>query len=191
MDIPENYGIVAFKHVLDTTGEESSVTAGFHNTSIDDALTIATFMANNWTASFDHTYLSNEYTFVGAYVIINIGGVEQAAQFDVNEAGTRSSAVPSPACALCVKKQTSYAGKRYRGRFFLPAGWLTEAELSPAGVIDTSWLTPIQGFCDDLLTAMSGDGYPMYLLHTDGGTPTPVNALLARNKVRTQRRRQR
>jgi len=191
MIIPDNFGIVAWKFSLDSTGDEFTTTAGFHNTSVDDAETIAPFMMNNWTASFPAAKLSNEYTFVGAYVIISIGGVEQASQYNGNEAGTRSSAVPSPAVALCVKKQTSYAGKRYRGRMFLPAGYTTEAETSPAGVIDPSWLGPIQDCCDDLLTAMSGDGYPMYLLHTDGGTPTPVNQLIARNKVRTQRRRQR
>jgi len=187
MLIPDNYGIVAFYHLLGT--ERMVTTCGFHNTPIDDAITIAAALNTLWGGSMSDL-LSDQYTQEGTYVLLSIGGVEQSAFDPDGGAGAVAGAPPSPAISVGVKKQTSYAGKKYRGRFYLPAGYLTEAGIDAAGVIDSSKVSALQGGMDDVRTGMNSLGYPMYLLHSDATAPTPVNALLVRPNVRTQRRRQ-
>ena len=96
----------------------------------------------------------------------------------------------SPAVTVCVTKQTSYAGKKYRGRMYLPAAYLSEANVNAAGIIDGATYSSLQDQVSGLLADMNTAGLPMYLLHSDATDPTPVNDLLPRLSVRTQRRRQ-
>lgn len=190
MLIPDNYGVAAFHHTLGATGELMVTTVGFHNTPIDDALTIATALNTVWGSDMTDL-LSDQYTNDGCYVLISIGGVQQSAFFPDGTAGAITLGPVSPAVSVGVKKATSYAGKHYRGRFYLPAGYLPEAHVTAAGVIDGTDVTNLQAAMTNVKNDMNSAGYPMYLLHHDATAPTPINELIVRNQVRTQRRRQR
>jgi len=190
MEIPDNYGSVAFHHTLAATGELNVTTVGFHNTPIDDAATVAGTLATIWDNDMT-AGLSDQWTFDGAYVLLSIGGVMQSAFGTVNNPGAVAGAPPSPAIAVGIKKETSYAGKKYRGRFYLPAGFLLEGHISAGGIIDAADVTDIQTQIDNVKADMNAGGYPMYLLHNDATAPTPIDAVIVRSAVRTQRRRQR
>lgn len=191
MTPPENYGVAAFKFTLDSTDQEFVTTCGFHNTALADADTIAGEMVVAWDAAFTDDLLSNLYTFTSVYVIIGIGGVLQSAEAPANVVGTETGAPVSPAVAVGIKKQTSYAGKHYRGRMYLPAGYLAEAAVSSAGIITGGDVTALQTAIDNFKAFAAANDCPLYLLHEDPLIdPTPINAFIVRNSVRTQRRRQ-
>jgi hypothetical protein len=192
MSIPANYGVVTFKEELIATGEVMNWTMGFHNTPLDTADVIGPIMSGNvYMVAFPNAVRIDQYAYVGCNVLINIGGVMQSFDDAQDEVGTVAAAPVSPAIAVGVKKQTSYAGKKYRGRFYLPPAHLGESSVNAGGVIDGTTLGNIQDNCDDVLTQMTTEAYPAYLLHGDATAPTPINALIVRSNVRTQRRRQR
>jgi len=191
MVIPENYGEASAIYEYLDTGERMTTSFGFHNTPIDDAITIANQLTADWSSAFTVSTFLDSYRYVGMYVLIRIGGVLQSFQTSDNLDGDVSAEPVSPAIAVGVKKQTSYAGKKYRGRMYLCPAHISEANVNGAGVIDGATVSALQGKMDTILANVNADGYPMYLLHSDATDPTPVEALIVRDNVRTQRRRQR
>jgi len=190
MVIPEGFGegIAVYEYI--DTGERMTTSFGFHNVPTEDATTNSINLSVSWRSFFTAATTLDSYRFVGMYVIEMIGGVLQSAQTADNTDGTVNAEPVSPAVAVGVKKQTSYAGKKYRGRMYLPPAFLSEANVNGAGVIDGATITGLQSRCDDFLADMNSIDLPMYLLHSDATTPTPVNDLIVRDNVRTQRRRQ-
>lgn len=190
MIVPEGYGLAVIKYEYIDTGEVMTTTFGFKNNPTDDAITCAEFISESWTAGFTAATTLDSYRFLGVYVLIGIGGVHQAAETADNIDGTVAAAPVSPAVAVGVKKQTSFVGKKYRGRMYLPPAVLSEVNVNGAGVIDGATVTSIQGKLDNFKDVMELEDFPLVLLHTDATTPTPINALFVRDNVRTQRRRQ-
>jgi len=190
MTLPDNYGIATFKFEITASGSQSVVTMGFHNTPLDDASTIADTLGAVWDAEMTGSLLCNTYTFVSCYVLLSIGGVEQSGESPVGTVGSNTSDPSTPATAVGVKKVTSYAGKKYRGRMYLPAGYVSENHVGADGNIGSTEVSALQGAMDNVLAGFSANSYPAYLLHTDATAPTPISSLIVRNHVRTQRRRQ-
>ena|SRR5690349_21378239 len=190
MVIPENYGEAIAVYEYIDTGERMTTSMGFHNTPVEDATVNAINLSTAWRGIWTAATTLDSYRFVGMYVLEMIGGVLQSSQTADNTDGTVNAEPVSPAVAVGVKKQTSYAGKKYRGRMYLPPAFLSEANVNGAGVIDGSTITGLQSRADDWLAEMNSIGLPMYLLHSDATTPTPVTDLIVRDNVRTQRRRQ-
>lgn len=191
MTIPDNYASVA--HVFDCSATDAPMTTthGIHNTGIATAEELSDLLGTVWTNDCCGSSLSDTYTYVGAYVLLNIGGVMQSALVPKNSVGTQTATAPSPAVSVGVKKNTTYAGKKYRGRMYLPAGYLTEATVSNGGVITSGTVDDIQTIMDNYLADINAGDAPMYLLHGSGLIdPTPVSFLTVRGNVRTQRRRQ-
>jgi len=190
MIIPENYGVAVPVYEFIDTGERMTFSMGFHNTGINDATDNSIQLSVSWRGIFTASTFLDAYRFVGMYVLEMIGGVLQSAQTADNLDGDISAEPVSPAVSVGVKKQTSYAGKKYRGRMYLPPAFLSEANVNGAGVIDGATITGLQSNMDDWLAEMNDVGLPMYLLHSDATVPTKVDDLIVRDNVRTQRRRQ-
>jgi len=190
MEIPENYGQATFIYEFIDTGEKMTTSVGFENTALQDAITLANSISTVWAGEFTPSTTLDSYRYNGCYVIIGIGGVLQSAQSIDDADGTVNAAPVSPAVSIGVKKQTSYAGKKYRGRMYLSPAHLSEANVNGAGVIDGATVSALQGLLDNFYSGMIANDTPCVLLHSDATTPTPINAFLVRDNVRTQRRRQ-
>lgn len=97
-------------------------------------------------------------------------------------------------CAILVRKRTDLAGRRGRGRMYVPG--LSEAAVSPTGVIESEWLAGLQTRADNFLEALqlTVGINDMVILHRSEGAgtepaPTPVLSLVVDERIATQRQR--
>jgi hypothetical protein len=112
--------------------------------------------------------------------------------------GTSTGAMLPQNCAALYDKVTARAGRRGRGRFFMPS-ILQEGDVSDVGVLQGTTQADLQlqatAFLDGLADIGPGPATPMVLLHNAGvgtvlvTTPDPVTALRVQNTISTQRRR--
>jgi len=189
-EIPENYGQAVVKYEYIDTGEIMTTTFGFHNLPLNVASDNAAFISEAWLEGFTAATTLDSYRYVGVYVLEGIGGVLQSGETADNVDGTVDAEPVSPAVAVGVKKITTYAGKKYRGRMYLPPAVLSEDNVNGAGVIDGATVASLQTKLDNFRNALADLELNMMLLHNDATTPTEVIDLLVRDNVRTQRRRQ-
>lgn len=111
-------------------------------------------------------------------------------------AGGASSAQTPPNTAVLVEKVTTARGPRGRGRVFL-AGYIPEAEVNDAGVIDPATVASIQSNVTDFYTniLISGEVEDFVIIQNAEGSSSPldpppvVTALQVDSVVATQRGR--
>jgi len=102
--------------------------------------------------------------------------------------GVAESSLPSSSCAV-VKKRTTLAGRKYRGRIF-QAGIPITMESDSA--ITGGYAASLQAAWVDTFTTVSSGGYTFVpvLWHKASNTTTDVQSLLATLPLRVQRRRE-
>jgi len=188
--IPDGYGIATIKVIRVADSVLESTTCGFKNNAGDSAPANATAIASAWLARFSAAETLDSYTFEGVNVLQVRSGVEESGEHVSATAGTLNADPVSPAVAVRITKQTLRAGRKYRGRMYLPPAYLAEANVDGGGIIDSATVASIQSN----ITAFQGDlaaiDLPAYLLHADLSTPTAIFSFEVRNSVGTQRRRQ-
>lgn len=110
--------------------------------------------------------------------------------------GSRTSqSITPPQTTYLLRKSTAFAGRRFRGRMYLP--FVAELGTQQTGQLEASELTILTARAAALSTAFVGGGTGsggMYLLHSESPlsatpAPTPITALSAQSFVATQRRR--
>lgn len=108
------------------------------------------------------------------------------------------SAAPLPQnCSWLIRKRTSAAGRRGRGRMYLPG--VAEGVVDPVGQIDSGEVATTQTWADNwldelLVPTLGGPALPPVVLHRSEGIgveppPTPITALQVDDRIATQRRR--
>lgn len=114
---------------------------------------------------------------------------------NVNLPGTSTAEMLPQNCAALYDKQTARAGRRGRGRMFIP-NVLKETTVNEVGVMTPASLTDLQGQASQLLLQLAsstgGVETPMVLLHNTGpGSTDPdlVTGLQVQQVISTQRRR--
>lgn len=157
-------------------------------------------MANNVALSWQDTFnLSLRTTTTNTAVVLRIGqdgGPPIIFRKNVSGPGTSETDKLPQNCALLVTKQTAVAGRRGKGRFFIP-GIINEENCSDVGILSSDEVSDRQDNADAFLTeladgALDLPGTPMVVLHNAGPgliDPTPVTALAVSNLLATQRRR--
>lgn len=107
-------------------------------------------------------------------------------------AGTIAANSPCPAnCAVLVQKRTNLAGRRNRGRMYVPLFLLGETSVDALGNITAGDVTTIQGWFNDLLVQWTTDDVTPLIFHEDGGVPTQIQSFTVSSRIATQRRRMR
>lgn len=190
--MPDGFGVVTIKFEP-IGGQGPRVITWAYD--IDDQTSVEAELATietNWILAFPVSMLSDDWRYLGASLIRQTTTALQSADQAAAIAGTRAVAAPSPAVSLGITKNTAQAGRAFRGRVYLPAGFLSEADVDEYGAIDSTWVSTVQDAADDWKANMASDNRFLRLLHNDAMiAPTAVSALVARPYVRTQRRRQR
>jgi hypothetical protein len=100
-------------------------------------------------------------------------------------------------CALLVRKRTGLAGRKGRGRMFIP-NVLSDSVVNSVGVIEAATVSAFQDLADAFLIGLASatepfaEDCPMVLLHTAAQPPedlTLVTSLNVDSTISTQRRR--
>jgi hypothetical protein len=142
--------------------------------------------------------VSNQYTFIGVTLYVGQDGGPPAIYESTapSQAGGDTAATLPQNCAYLLRKRTSAAGRRGRGRMYIPG--VSEPEVDALGVIDGTWLTTIQASADGWLAQLGVGGVtgplPPVILHREEGIgveppPTPVTVLEFAERIATQRQR--
>ena len=106
---------------------------------------------------------------------------------EANGAGAHDSGQISPNVALLVRKNTAFAGRSARGRWYLP--FINESDVDGNGAIGSSFRGGVTGLMTTMLSDLDGGPGPLVLLHADGSTPFNVLSMAAQPLAATQRRR--
>lgn len=185
--------------VLQQTGDSApfNVTLGFTATDLTHAQGFINQMNLSWGTRLKSSTTTN-ITLVETNGLW-FDGTNEHSLFDAaGVAGTGGTGVLPSNCALLVGKDTSYAGRKYRGRMYWPS-MLASGSVDPNGNVDATVLATLQGHFTDLFADLQLDPSAVPVLLHDkitGGvldtTPaTPLTAFTVRNKIGTQRRRMR
>lgn len=98
--------------------------------------------------------------------------------------------------AILVRKRTDAAGRRGRGRLYIPE--VSESDVDNVGNLSSTYRSAWQTRATALLANLSDSAFdgvlPMVVLHRSEGAgvepaPTPVTALVVETRIATQRRR--
>jgi hypothetical protein len=189
--IPSGYGKATL--IWDHTGDPLPYTIDFGY--VDDgtktAIQQATDISNAWVTNYSAAAnMTVGYTFRGVHTVLNRSGVLHEGDYLPNVVGTYNVSPPPQNVALLVQKLTGLAGRKYRGRAYLPPCYIDRAGVSDIGVVLAATRTTLNGRLALFLAALLTASNQMFILHSDGVTiPTQVTALNLETVVATQRRR--
>jgi len=201
--IPTGYALAGIRLALVADPEEMLAT---FTVKLSGASTDPTEMASDvfaaWLDAIPANQLGNAWSLRG--IIFRQGplGEGPVAELSGVTDGTATGAMLPQNCALLIRKNTAFSGRRNRGRFFLPSGYLPEGSVDGNGMLSSTQLSGWQGLANTLLenltTAVSPNLDGMYVSHymsagqdPDDFQPTPVTSLSVQSQIATQRRRMR
>lgn len=159
----------------------------------DSPNTLLTAFAANWMSE-----MSNQYKLVSCTSYVGQDGGSPAVYVSTlgPYPGENSGSVVPQNTAYLIRKRTDVAGKRGRGRFYLPG--VRESVVDQAGNVHPDQVTAINlaasNWYDDLTSSPGLTYYPPYVLHRSEGigiepAPSAITSFRCENIVATQRRR--
>jgi len=163
---------------------------------LDDAVEpnlLATELSTAFTTGYGMSNVYSNWTFHGVYVEVGNDGPDLSGEFDPAAPGTAGSgAFPPMNTSLIWKKKTSFAGRKYRGRIYVPTISLVEGDVDSVGNIDTTVQGVVAGNFNDFLSQIATEVPELnglFLLHEGATAPTQVVDWILESMVATQRRR--
>jgi hypothetical protein len=178
--IPSGYSQVAFKWSL--LGDPQPIVCTFGMSGEVTGPDLEN-ICDDWLAVFPATTMSSSYTFMGASSTTGPSGSGE--QYDAARSviGSVGTSPPASNSALGVRKNTSRGGRKGKGRWFLPAGYLVESDIDALGNISAAVVNGLQTKINTFGNTIVSDG-PMVLLHADPSeSPTPVNSMTVVRKI--------
>lgn len=187
---PPGFALVAYKWSLSGDNQDMVSTVGVDLNANNQSLQAqADALADKFTAGFGAAEFMTGWTYKGVTLRVGQpGGGTAVAEAPRNVAGTFNAETPPQNCSLLIKKLTAVAGRRNRGRMYLPPFCITESAVTKNGQILAQNVTDIQTNLNQWL----GSDFAWVLLHGDLPAPlapTPISAFVLDNVIATQRRR--
>ena len=190
--IPAGYARVTQFFSVPGTAGPAMVTFGCHPGNGDNPNDLASDIRGFFVARLGPTITNT--TFIDqTSVLYNDAGTFLVGQATGLDNGSLSGAALPPQNAIIAKKLTGLAGRRFRGRWYIPG--LQESDVDEKGFISStrraSLDTAVGNIVSDLIARTPTS--PMVLLHAPGQSATPsptvVNATIVEQLIATQRRR--
>ena len=168
--IPAGFNQCYAKFSLAGHSRQAEITCGFSN-----GVHTATQMAAAWvfslstggaTLPFNVANMGTHWTlFEVGCLMTPITGPQTNAVLPQTLTGTATINHPSPNVAVNVKKDTTFAGPRFRGRFSCPPANLAESDITDTGVIGAGPLAGFQSWWSAVYSGLVAGGYLPFLLH--------------------------
>ncbi len=196
LQIPAGFGQVIHSLLLTGDPEPMAVTYGVQMEG--QAPTDAQDTVGDLHAAFASTMLTIPHQVYSLrqtelrYVVAELGPVQVALAVDIVTAGGTGSPLPQNSAVLFHKRSAS-AGRRNRGRFYLPG--MSEGAVDATGRLAAADVTAFNNIAANFLAGVraSGSVAEMVILHSLGisptGPPAVVTSLLTDPVIATQRRR--
>jgi hypothetical protein len=190
--IPAGFGQIAYRFSLTNDPDEMIVTVGVNVLfGAPGPQETVDLKADQFMAGFTAAGLYVGWTFLGCVLRTdNSGGGSAIFEAPRNMTGTAVGETPPQNCCVLVRKNTAGAGRRNRGRMYLPPFGLAEGDVSKSGMISSALVPTLQS---QVTNGFMGDD--MVILHdsvatnTPPGDPTPITGFVVDNRIATQRRR--
>lgn len=188
LEIPSGFGQLAYRFGLASDPEVMITTIGVDvgadpQGQVDDK-------ADAFAAAVPAASLAGGYSFLGCVLRVGTGTTETViVEAPRNVVGTAAAVSLPNNCAYLVRKTTGRAGRRGRGRMYLPPYIVAEADIDSNGMLSGPTLTALQAIVDD---AFAGSDF--VLLHDSEPAsiaPDPILTLVVDRQIATQRRRMR
>ncbi len=196
--IPTGFAQAVYEITLLNDPQPMVVTLGHDVSAIVGTMQTAAELLHTRFQDTIRTEMGNDYRFEGVSLYVGQGVgpplVFESTQVGANGLGGASSLPQN--CAHLVRKRTSAAGRRGRGRLYLPG--VNESSVNNIGVMDNVFFTAIQNKLNSWYAALTapttGVALPPVILHRAEGigvepAPTPVTVFSLSSTVATQRRR--
>lgn len=194
---PPGYGTHTFTWQCDDNGINASCSFAFQNVPNLTAEEAADALNDIWLITGrpgGNAGLSDQWRRVGTYTLLQRVGYQDSYTSTDNVPGISMTASPAAVNSIVINKRTLRAGKRYRGRFAWPAGFVAEEDVDAGGNIASPKVVILQGRFDAALDAMTTASLPLVLLHTrltidESPLPTAVIELNVNPLMGVQRKR--
>jgi hypothetical protein len=198
--IPAGYVQAVYELLCAGDSETMVITCGHRFSDLSDPVVTANFLHTQFAEDIVPTMM-NSYTFTGVTIYIGDDPNPPAVEVSslANVVGGVASDPEPPNTAAIIRKRTDLAGRRGRGRMYVP-GWVNATATTANGLTTAGELTRLQNAANawyaDLIAAGSGgesSGFP-YVLHRSEGegpepAPTPITSFQVDQRQATQRRR--
>lgn len=190
--VPPGFGVLAYRFALAGDPEEMIVTTGIDSTATNTGLqALANARRDDFLASITAAQMGGQWTFRGVTLRMWDGGVFEAISGRVGT-GAGDPSLPSN-CAFLLKKISGFAGRRNRGRMYVPFFIGSEADVDSKGRIVESQRVAIENVFRPAFHEPTD-----VILHSkatalapDPPAPTPIVRLDLDPLIATQRRRMR
>ena|SRR6266498_4072076 len=198
-NLPNGFGQVTFRWRYVPYTRDMSVTLGFYDSiATNDPTLIATnmrtFMGSTGRPQ-EVANMSTDWQNIGTTVLLrSSGGVLMSGVDATVTTGTASAATATQPLfvPMVVSKLTSFAGKHYRGRMYVPCTLFGESSVDIGGTITGGNVGLQQTRWDNFFAAINASVWPPFLLHQPVGVvplPTAITSFLVRPVTGVQRRR--
>lgn len=189
LTIPAGFGLLAYQWGLATDPEVMICTLGL---AVDPLVSGPQVQldekADAMATAVPAAQLAGGYAFLGCTLRVGDGsGSTTVYEAPRNIVGTAGAVSLPNNCAYLVRKSTARAGRRGRGRMYLPPWIVAEADISNSGILTGAALTGLQAIVEDAFP-LAG----LVLLHDDLPAvlaPDSITALTVDRQIATQRRR--
>lgn len=196
--LPEGYFSARYK--FSCTGVENVMSFELAGVFLGDD---PPFPAEELNAAFKDAILDNgagmgtSWTYLGVEFRRGADpGDDELIDFPDAVDGTLGPNTLPPNCCMLIQKRTALAGRRNRGRIFMPPAILFDSEVSDAGVISPAVVVSWNGLFADWRTQLLAIECVPVILHgwdpdvpTAQFLPTTISSFSVQSRIATQRRR--
>lgn len=176
------FGVTGGTRVYQTTLgvlPQISLTAAQQNAALRSGMTSTGFAAN--AANIFVGFSLNETKILYR----NLGGILISDIDTTPVIGTKTGSALPVNTSVIVRKVTSFAGKKYRGRLLYPPVFWDESAVNSTGNNVGGTFASYQTIWNNTYTALVGAGLQPVLLHSDSTPPTTINSFSLVNRIGT------